>query len=99
MVVVDDADIDAGCPLGNPLAALPLDVITCEEALALQDIGFRFEIAIRFWPGVDGAMAGDINGRLACAQRRAGRKAHTFYRSTGDAFIYPCSFPRSLSLS
>jgi hypothetical protein len=98
-VVVDDSAVDGGRPLGHPLAALPLDVVTCEEALALQDDGFRLEIAVRFWPGITGTAPDDAVGRLECATRRARKKAHTYYRTTGDAFIYARSFPRSLRVT
>lgn len=97
-VVLDDPAIDDGRPLGDPVAAVPLDVLTCDEALALQDDGFHLVIAIRYWPGASGALPTDHGGRLACAKSRAGRKAHTYYRSTGDAFIYPRALPRSLRL-
>ncbi|MGI8546533.1 MAG: hypothetical protein ACR2M1_04245 [Gemmatimonadaceae bacterium] len=96
IVVLDNAELDAGRPMGDALAALPLDVLTCEEALALQDDGFRFEITIRFWPGIDGAATDDHLGRAATAKKRARNKAHTYYRTSGDAFIYARSFPRSL---
>ena len=95
-VVLDDVSVNEGRPLGDPLAALPLDVLTVEEALALEDAGFRLEVAIRFWPGVDGARHNDHDARVACSQRRARRRAYTYYRSTGDAFIYSRRFPRSL---
>ena len=77
-VVLDDVSINDGRPLGDPLAAIPLDVLTVDEALALEDAGFRLEVAIRFWPGVDGARHNDHDARAACSRRRARRRAYTY---------------------